>query len=347
MLLQGVIGEEVNGYAFANELYFLNEAGYKTVVKINSGGGNMLHAYSIFSAILDTKSETHNIGLAASAASYIFLAGKKRYAMDYSMLMIHNPIGSDNPDELENKAITAFKNSILTIYNKNTGNNTDLISDMMNKETWFDASQMINLGFADEIVSSGRKVKVDYKNLSVDKVCNIFNNLNSQKQMSKINAILGLKNEVSEDIAADEVAKVLQENKELKNKLQVKEDENKALDEKVKAHEATIEAEKKAKAEQFVNSLVETGVLKPEAKEATIKLATSDFDTVKNMFSGVAKPATKITDLINQNKGGEQVEKDFEWYSKNDSKELARIKNEQPEVFEKLVNDYKTKYAKK
>ncbi|MCE5211988.1 MAG: Clp protease ClpP, partial [Deltaproteobacteria bacterium] len=66
----------------------------KTItVRINSPGGDVFDAVSIFNALQSHKSKvtTRNEGLAASAASFLLLSGKEVQAYPNTMLMIHDP----------------------------------------------------------------------------------------------------------------------------------------------------------------------------------------------------------------------------------------------------------------
>jgi len=58
---------------------------------INSPGGNMTDGFALVDAISVSKTPVHtiNIGLAASAACYIYMAGKRRFAMPRSEFLLH------------------------------------------------------------------------------------------------------------------------------------------------------------------------------------------------------------------------------------------------------------------
>lgn len=65
----------------------------KTIkVFINSNGGDCIVANSLIDALLNTKAnvETYNVGICASAAFLIYLAGKERYSYRNNTFMIHS-----------------------------------------------------------------------------------------------------------------------------------------------------------------------------------------------------------------------------------------------------------------
>jgi len=67
------------------------------ILYINSPGGNLSDGFALVDAITTsiTPVYTVNLGLAASAACYIFMAGDKRFAMPRSEFLIHEAIVGD------------------------------------------------------------------------------------------------------------------------------------------------------------------------------------------------------------------------------------------------------------
>lgn len=180
MILDGGIGEDdaVNGAIFAKELYTLDSLGKKRVqIIINSTGGAVIDAMSIYTAIRETKMQvdTFCAGVALSSAAIIFLSGKERVMADYSKLMIHNPYGTGNIDD---KALQEMKDSIIKMIAKDNGND-EIVASMMEQETWINAKDALTCGFATGIKeNSDKKLELinDKKNLSVlDEAKRIYN----------------------------------------------------------------------------------------------------------------------------------------------------------------------------
>ena len=94
--------------------------------------------------------------LAASAASVIAMAGDKVLMSPVSLLMIHDPmmIAMGNEKDLM-KAINTLRSvkaSIVNAYEDKTGLSADEIGEMMSNETWHDAKEAVEKGFADKVL---------------------------------------------------------------------------------------------------------------------------------------------------------------------------------------------------
>ena len=126
-------------------------------VWINSPGGDCIAAAQIYNMLREYKNKvTVKIdGLAASAASVIAMAGTKVIMSPVSLMMIHNPatIAFGDSKEMEKviDMLNAVKDSIMNAYEVKTGLKRNVISNLMNNETWIDANKAVELGFADEI----------------------------------------------------------------------------------------------------------------------------------------------------------------------------------------------------
>jgi ATP-dependent protease ClpP protease subunit len=158
MLLQGGIGEwdVVMGSIFAKELYNLDNLGKRKVqIVINSVGGSVIDAMSIYAAIRETKMQVNTFcaGVALSSAAIIFLSGENRVMADYSKLMVHNPYNLDGSID---KGLIELRDSIVKMICKDNGNEEE-ISAMMDQETWINAQQAFNAGFATEIKTTSDK----------------------------------------------------------------------------------------------------------------------------------------------------------------------------------------------
>lgn len=157
MLLDGGIGDEVNGAEFAKELFYADTLGKKVIkLYINCIGGKVIDSYSIYNAILKTKTpvDTYNVGMCASSGNNIFQAGRKRYVNDYALTMVHPVSGADDPE------LTAlFNNSIITMMMRRNNKSEEEIQNMVNNTTWMNAEDCVKNGFADEICYSGSSNK--------------------------------------------------------------------------------------------------------------------------------------------------------------------------------------------
>lgn len=129
-------------------------------VEINSPGGDVFAGIAIFNALkMSGKNVTTKVmGVAASAASLIAMAGSKIVMPENSFMMVHNPwsFAMGNADELRDQADTLDKigASLVGTYAKRTGQTDEKIREMLSKDTWLTAAEAKELGFADEVVES-------------------------------------------------------------------------------------------------------------------------------------------------------------------------------------------------
>lgn len=158
ILIDGEIGWETTDKEFINLLK--SEKG-DVEIEINSGGGSVFQGISIFNAIkaYDRGEVTVTItSLAASIASYIALAADKVKAYDNAVYMIHNAsvMAWGDHRELTKKAsiLSGLTSIIAKAYTDKTGKSESEIETLMNDETFFYGSEMLDGGFIDEIIST-------------------------------------------------------------------------------------------------------------------------------------------------------------------------------------------------
>jgi ATP-dependent Clp endopeptidase proteolytic subunit ClpP len=192
----GEISDGLNG--FFNLKYRLDEAEGKDVeLVINSGGGSVTEGMAMADLIASYPNETTTtgIGLVASIATVVLLAGKKVQMTENSFMMIHRPwsYSVGNSDELEATAelLDKMEEKLLDIYvnavNKRKGEEMNLrkkIKKMMAAETWMTAEEAKDFGFIDEIVKTGEK-KIDV--LPLQSSLNKFQNVPAALLINKTN----------------------------------------------------------------------------------------------------------------------------------------------------------------
>jgi enoyl-CoA hydratase/carnithine racemase len=131
-------------------------------LRINSPGGSVFDAVAIYNAI-KRHSGTVTVwidGIAASAASYIAMAGDEVVMPENAFLMIHDPagmvMGSATDMRAMAEALDKIKGSLLQGYAAKSGRLSEEIAPLMAAETWLDAKDAVDLGFADRIVEPVR-----------------------------------------------------------------------------------------------------------------------------------------------------------------------------------------------
>lgn len=139
--------------AFTDRLDEVSADSTRILVSLNSPGGNVYDAFAIFNALVRHKLPvtTRVDGVAASAASLIFMAGDDRVMPENAMLMIHNAwtVAVGTADELRNAAemMDKARNGIVAAYAR-SGQAEDEITSMMDATTWMDAFEAQSMGFA-------------------------------------------------------------------------------------------------------------------------------------------------------------------------------------------------------
>lgn len=131
----------------------------KTInVTVNSVGGVVTEGMAIYAELSAASAsvEVTVVGLAASMASVIAMAGDKVTMTAGSFMMIHNPWGIAMGDEHEMAAsaelLGKVRGEMVAIYSAKTGRPEKELEDWMRAETWFTADEAKKYGFADAVV---------------------------------------------------------------------------------------------------------------------------------------------------------------------------------------------------
>jgi ATP-dependent protease ClpP protease subunit len=156
-----VIGEDPwggGGFTAKRAAAALRSIGARAVrVEINSPGGDMFEGLAIYTLLREHKAEVevHVLGLAASAASIIAMAGDRVTMGMGSFLMIHDAwglvIGNRNDMRAAADTFERFDSAMADIYAARTGAAAADMAALMDAETWLTAKDAIARGFADAI----------------------------------------------------------------------------------------------------------------------------------------------------------------------------------------------------
>lgn len=157
IFIYGDIGEwsDVSAKDLADKLSEVK--GRDLDVYINSGGGSVFTASAILSQF---KRHTgvitvHIDGMAASAASFLAMAGDKIIMPANAMMYIHNPlthsVGYASDMRKTADDLDRIREAIVSAYQEKTLLDRDKITEIMDDETWLGAEEAVELGFADEV----------------------------------------------------------------------------------------------------------------------------------------------------------------------------------------------------
>lgn len=150
----------VDAAEFARQLQAVDTK--KITVRINSPGGNVYDGIAILNSLRshDAAITTVVEGIAASAASFIAMAGDTVIMRPNAEIMIHNARGSGYGEakDFEDMAarLTAINANIASIYAARGGGDLEDWLQMMDDETWFSADEAVEAGLADRVEASSK-----------------------------------------------------------------------------------------------------------------------------------------------------------------------------------------------
>lgn len=192
-----------------------NANGDDLIVSINSPGGYVHEGSEIYTALKNYAGnvEVQIVGLAASAASVIAMAGDKVRISPTAQIMIHNASmwnGGDHRDmEKAAEMLKTTDRAIVNAYVIKSGKSEKELLNMMAEETWMGPQQALENNFVDEIMFMDNQVKMTASTATAtmlpQKVIDGFRNgtMNKGQGITKedLNAALsGLKNEILNDL---------------------------------------------------------------------------------------------------------------------------------------------------
>lgn len=178
--LYGIIGiskdnffgiDGISAKDFADDLKALGAV--KTIdLFVNSDGGIVDDARAIYNQLVrhGATIATHIDGIAASAASFVAMAGKTIDIAEGGFIMIHNARGGvyGEADDLRAMAdvFDSYNTAIRNTYSARTKIDDKTLKAWMDEETWFTAEEAKKNGFVDSIVENVRAVACRQSRLS-------------------------------------------------------------------------------------------------------------------------------------------------------------------------------------
>lgn len=159
----GVIGEDWYGEGVTLKRIdaALRAIGERDVtVYINSPGGDMFEGIAIYNRLREHshKVTTKVLGMAASAASVIYLAGAERQVASSAFLMIHNcwTFLAGNRHYLRDVAddMEEFDAAMADLYAETSAQPVETMAEMMDDETFIRGKRAVELGLATGLLAS-------------------------------------------------------------------------------------------------------------------------------------------------------------------------------------------------
>ena len=180
--------DEIGGWGiYAKELKdeLSNMIGNPTeevLVNINSPGGSVFEGIEIYNYLkgLPNKVTVKINSLAASIATVIALGADELEISESAFFMIHNPwtMAGGEAEDLRKQAdvLDKIKETILSIYEKNSNLSRERLTALMDEETWLTGSEALEYGFATRL-TEGLAVAAKATTDLVNKFKNIPNGL--------------------------------------------------------------------------------------------------------------------------------------------------------------------------
>lgn len=144
---------------------------------INSDGGEVNDGFAIYNALAmhpATKTVTV-MGLAASMASVVAMAGNKRVMPKNAVMMIHDPVGmiAGNAEEIQSygEFVGDMRDKIAQTYADASGGKTskNKFLALMDKQSWLGADQCMNLGLCTEVTEPQKMAAHYIRNVTAPK----------------------------------------------------------------------------------------------------------------------------------------------------------------------------------
>ena len=162
VFVTGEIDDTMANLVIAQLLFLESEDPDKDIhLYINSPGGSVSAGLAIYDTMQYIKPDVSTIcmGMAASMASVLLAAGApgKRFALPYSSVMIHQPLGGVQGQaseiEITAREILRLRDEMNGILASHTGQTKEKIAQDTDRDNYMSSQQAKEYGLIDEVVS--------------------------------------------------------------------------------------------------------------------------------------------------------------------------------------------------
>lgn len=162
VFVTGEIDDTMANLVIAQLLFLESEDPDKDIhLYINSPGGSVSAGLAIYDTMQYIKPDVSTIcmGMAASMASVLLAAGApgKRFALPYSRVMIHQPLGGVQGQaseiEITAREILRLRDEMNGILASHTGQTKEKIAQDTDRDNYMSSHQAKEYGLIDEVVS--------------------------------------------------------------------------------------------------------------------------------------------------------------------------------------------------
>ena len=161
IILDGEITDDKANIVIGELLYLNSQNSDDIYMYINSPGGSVTAGMAIYDTMnfIDNDVCTICVGMCASMAAFLLSSGAKgkRYALQNSEVMIHQPIGGAQGQATEiqiaAERILKLKDKMNRLLSNNTKQSLSKIKRDTERDYFMDANEALDYGIVDEILS--------------------------------------------------------------------------------------------------------------------------------------------------------------------------------------------------
>ena len=170
IFLGGPIDDNVANVVIAQLLFLESEDPDKDIhLYINSPGGVVTAGLAIYDTMQYIKPDVSTIciGQAASMGSVLLAAGAKgkRYALPYSRIMIHQPLGGAQGQstdiQIQAREILRIRETLNEILSRHTGQSVKKLTEDTERDNFMSALEAKKYGLIDEVIIRPQEEKRD------------------------------------------------------------------------------------------------------------------------------------------------------------------------------------------
>ena len=160
IIISGEIDDASSNTVVA-ELLYLDSINHNDInIYINSPGGSVTAGMAIYDTMnfIESDVSTICVGMAASMGAFLLSSGKKgkRYALENSEIMIHQPLGGVQGQATEIKIaaerILKLKDKLNRILSENTSKDLKQVERDTERDYYLSSEEALNYGIIDKIL---------------------------------------------------------------------------------------------------------------------------------------------------------------------------------------------------
>ena len=166
IILFGEITDATSASVISQLLFLASNDDKKDIyIYINSPGGSVTAGLSIYDTMRYIKPNviTIGMGLCASMGAFLLSSGDKRYALENTKIMIHQPLGGAKGQATDimivAEEIINTKKKLNEILEYNTKQPLNKIEQDSDRDFYMDANKALEYGIIDEIIKSKEELK--------------------------------------------------------------------------------------------------------------------------------------------------------------------------------------------